>query len=118
MPTTLILTALPSVILQWDDQDADGGVYSPEITHRYLQGPLVDQILADEQPEAGETYWPLQDHMGTVRDVAHRDATTGDLTTANSISYDAFGNITAIANRKTIPAMGEFFAGFGFSTKL
>ncbi|MCR4415477.1 MAG: hypothetical protein NUV77_23960, partial [Thermoguttaceae bacterium] len=48
--------------------DAQGNVM-----HRYLWGPAVDQILADEQLQADGTsdmLWPLTDHLGTVRDLA------------------------------------------------
>ena len=50
-----------------------------KITNRYLWGPAVDQILADEQVDwnAGahdydidQILWPLTDHQGTVRDLA------------------------------------------------
>jgi YD repeat-containing protein len=36
-------------------------------THRYLFGPGVDQVLADETPT--QTLWALSDNQGTVRDI-------------------------------------------------
>jgi len=67
-----------------------------EITNRYLHGPAVDQILADEQvtsaSTAGNVLWPLTDHLATVRDVAEHDTVTGITTIANHIVYDSFGN--------------------------
>jgi len=46
-----------------------------ELNKRYLWGPAVDQILAEEQlstlnPELSTLYWPLTDHLNTVRDLA------------------------------------------------
>ena len=61
---------------------------SNSITHRYLWGPAVDQILADEQV-GGEVLYPLTDHLGTVRDLLDSGGSV-----ANHIVYDAFGNVT------------------------
>lgn len=40
-----------------------------QLSHRYLHGPVIDQILADEQVDdlygAGEVLWPLTDHLVT-----------------------------------------------------
>ncbi len=56
------------------------GQGDPQLAHRYLWGPAVDQILADEQvtdPTApGNVVWPLTDHLNTVRDLAAYDADT------------------------------------------
>ncbi len=38
------------------------------VTNRYLWGPGVDQLLADEQV-GDQVYWAATDHLGTVRDV-------------------------------------------------
>ncbi len=70
---------------------------SKELTHRYLYGPQVDQVLVDEVFTAGaggqrvsdEVLWLLADHQGTIRDVVDD---TGAL--RNHIEYDSFGNIT------------------------
>ncbi len=48
----------PHIALQFDG--------TGQRTHRYLQGPAIDQILADENA-TGEVLWPLSDHLGTVR---------------------------------------------------
>src|SRR5204862_344979 len=37
-------------------------------THRYLYGPAVDQVLADEDI-AGDVHWLLADNLGSIRDV-------------------------------------------------
>jgi RHS repeat-associated protein len=72
-----------------------------ELYHRYLFGPGVDQILADEQysspsqtPSApGTVLWGLADNQGTIRDVI--DATGAVL---NHLTFTAFGAITAETN--------------------
>jgi len=69
----------------------------PEATHRYLWGPAVDQLLADEAV-SGEVTWPLTDHLGTIRDWAAYDDVLDETTIVNHILYDAFGRITEETN--------------------
>jgi RHS repeat-associated protein len=82
---------------------------SQQLTHRYLNGPAVDQVLVDEVFAAGvggqrvsdEVLWLLSDHQNTVRDVADANGTRrkhvdyGDSfgQIAGSQYYDAFGQI-------------------------
>jgi RHS repeat-associated protein len=84
------------IVLAFDgDSDTD-------LTNRYLWGPVVDQILADEQVtslgSAGDVIWPLTDHLGTARDLA--EYTDGPDTTAitNHRVYDSFGNLVSETN--------------------
>jgi RHS repeat-associated protein len=81
------------IALQFDDGD---------LTHRYLYGPHVDQILADEPvtsvSSAGDLLWPLADHLGTVRDLAEYDSGTDIPSIANHRTFDGFGNIVAESN--------------------
>ena len=81
--------------------EADGQG-DPQLAHRYLWGPAVDQILADEQvtdPTApGNIVWPLTDHLNTVRDLAIYDADTDTTTIVNHLIYDAYGRITSQSN--------------------
>jgi RHS repeat-associated protein len=61
------------------------------LEHRYLWGPQIDQILADEQigsPSA--VYWTLTDQLGSVRDVVDSD---GDV--VRQVAYDSFGNVAS-----------------------
>ena len=58
-------------------------------THRYLHGPQVDQVLAQETAD-GETQWALTDHQGSVRDVIDNDGAV-----LNHITYDSFGQVTS-----------------------
>jgi len=101
--TNALLDAVGQIVLQFDDTSG-----TPELTHRYLWGPAVDQILADEVlpppgpgegfggdplSTAGEVLWALSDHLGTVRDIAYHDPTTGNTLVALHRSYDAFGRL-------------------------
>jgi RHS repeat-associated protein len=81
------------------EADAQG---DPQLAHRYLWGPAVDQILADEQitdPTApGNILWPLTDHLNTVRDLAAYDADTDTTTIVNHLIYDAYGRLVSQSN--------------------
>ena len=67
----------------------DGG---GNLTHRYLHGTGVDQVLASEDAQ-GEVLWALADNQGTVRDVV--DATG---VVVNHVTYDSFGGVTGESN--------------------
>ena len=97
-----------------------------DLSHRYLWGPAVDQILADEQlsppaprtgagegqgeggegsgaagydlTQPGNVVWPLTDNLGTVRDLAVYNAATGVTSVANHRVYDSFGNLKSQTN--------------------
>ncbi len=60
-------------------------------THRYLFGPGVDQVLADETTTG--INWSLVDNQGTVRDII--DSSGGVL---NHLIYDSFGRVTNETN--------------------
>jgi RHS repeat-associated protein len=57
-------------------------------THRYIFGPAVDQVLADQTPDGMD--WLLADDEGSIHDLV--DAATNRL--IEHISYDAFGQPT------------------------
>ncbi len=82
----------------YDDQNIVLRFAAGNLANRYLHGPLVDQVLADEQVDGlGDTeqlLWPLTDRLGTVRDLAQYDDVSDVTTIANHITYDAFGQIT------------------------
>ena len=65
---------------------------------RYLWGPAVDQLLAEEgvrlQGSEG-TLWQLTDNLGSVRDLAEYDEASGTTSVVNHITYDSFGNVTS-----------------------
>jgi RHS repeat-associated protein len=84
-----------------------------QVTNRYLWGPAVDQILADEQVQfdgSSVILWALTDHLNTVRDLAALDNETGVTTIVNHIVYDAFGRVTS----QTDPTVGTLF---GFTAR-
>jgi RHS repeat-associated protein len=64
------------------------------LTHRYLHGPAVDQVFADEDA-LGEILWGLGDNQGTIRDVADYDAVSDTTTIANHREFTAFGELTS-----------------------
>ena len=76
------------IILQLDQQG--------EVTHRLLWGPQTDLLLGDEVMDTetdttDQLYWALGDHQNTVRDLAVRDLTTGEVSIAEHRDYSAFG---------------------------
>jgi YD repeat-containing protein len=75
------------------------------LTNRYLHGPAVDQILADEQLDEilrttapGNVLWPLTDNLGTVRDLAQYEDATGITDVVNHLTYGAFGRVASESN--------------------
>ncbi|REJ67373.1 MAG: RHS repeat-associated core domain-containing protein [Planctomycetota bacterium] len=84
-----------------------------DLSHRYLWGPAVDQILADESVASltseGNVLWPLADNLGTVRDLAEYDDVGDTTSVVNHITYDAFGNVTS----ETAAAVDHLFGYTG-----
>jgi RHS repeat-associated protein len=78
------------------------GSAAGDLTNRYLWGPNVDQLLADETvtslTSAGNVQWPLADHPGTIRDIADRNESTGVTTVTNHRRYDSFGILESETN--------------------
>ena len=64
------------------------GLQATDLTHRYLWGAAVDQLLADD-PAVGELLWTLGDHEQTIRDVIDNQ---GNVELHRE--YDSFGKIT------------------------
>jgi RHS repeat-associated protein len=60
-------------------------------THRYLYGPGIDQVLADETSTG--VNWALVDNQGTVRDVIDSQGQV-----LNHIVYDSYGQVTSETN--------------------
>ncbi|HPZ82112.1 MAG TPA: hypothetical protein PL064_01685, partial [Thermogutta sp.] len=87
-----------------------GQVQAGDLEWRYLWGPAVDQILAEENVDNGadETVqWTLTDHLNTVRDIAKYDSGSDMTTVVNHLTYDAFGQITSQTN-PTVTALFAF----------
>jgi RHS repeat-associated protein len=100
----------PQIVLHFGREGA-GDAGETDLAHRYLWGPNVDQILADENldssqpPALSRILWPLTDHLNTVRDLATYNSSTDTTTIVSHLIYDAFGNIVA----QTDPTIGTLF---------
>lgn len=72
-----------NVVMDFDDPDGDGETDSPVLARRYLFGPAVDQVLAQE--DVGEDFedparvqWFLADNQGTTRYLSDNAGAMGD----------------------------------------
>ena len=85
---------------------------SPSMTHRYLWSDQVDELLADEQ-NPGLSYrnilWSLADQLGSIRDIADANETTGITSIANHRRYDGNGKRLTESN----PAVDLIFGYTG-----
>ena len=68
------------IVLEFDDDVAyeHGTLNMSDLGHRYLWGPAVDQLLADENATTNVITWPLPDHLGTIRDWVNNSGTNLD----------------------------------------
>ena len=96
---------LNHIVLRFEDADGEGTQESPELASRYLWNHVRDEIWAEEKIDEllgpttiGKTYWTLNDHLGSVRDIAKHDDTTGITEVVVHRVYDAYGQITAETN--------------------
>ncbi|TWT66157.1 RHS repeat-associated core domain-containing protein [Allorhodopirellula solitaria] len=89
-------------VLRATDSDGETATETFTLASRYLYGDMVDQLLADEQynggtgPDvsattasatAGDSYWALTDHLGSVRDLVDNSGVI-----RQHVAYDSFGN--------------------------
>ena len=93
---TFFLYDQGQIVLQFD-KSGSGDVEASNLSHRYLWGPAVDQLLADEQVDwvsdsdaDGPVYWAMTDNLGSVRDVIDSDGKK-----RIHRKLDSFGNITS-----------------------
>jgi len=84
-------------VLEWVDTNgpASGGVV---VAKRFLNGPAVDMILAEEDSSVSITasdrvLWPHADNQGTVRDLLNHDGEH-----VEHYTYDAFGELVAVTD--------------------
>jgi RHS repeat-associated protein len=79
------------IVLEFD-KTGGGALETADLARRYLWGPTVDQLLADEDvnsltdAELNQVRWPLTDHLGTPRDWI---SSSGAL--LDHAEYDSFG---------------------------
>ena len=78
-----------------DATSTDPPLAASALSHRYLWGPKVDQILADEKltGPTPEVLWTLGDHLNTVRDIV--EYTGGVTTVTQHLVYNSFGTETS-----------------------
>jgi RHS repeat-associated protein len=79
------------VLLDFIDNDGSGPA-ALTLPQRYLHGPAVDQVLAQDDG-VGNTLWHLSDHLGTVRDLVD---STGVV--RNHLVYDSYGWLISQSN--------------------
>jgi len=83
------------IALQWDENASTSAI---ELTHRYLWGPMVDQLFTDEEvtslTSAGTNRWALTNHLGSVTDLVTYDPGIDATTNIKHRGFDGFGNIT------------------------
>ena len=75
-----------------------------QVDHRYMNGPAIDQVFADEGSGTGnQVLWYLSDSQNTVRDVAKYTTVTtgGTAKIRNHLEYDSFGNVTSVDDPTT-----------------
>ncbi len=97
------------VILDFEDSDGIGGV-PPVLEQRYLHGPGIDQVLAQE-PGVGPALWLLADHQNSTRGIVDSQGQV-----VNQLSFDAYGNIASESN----PAINTryLYAGREYDTEV
>ena len=108
------------IVLQFDHAGAGTAVAS-DLSHRYLWGPAVDQLMADEQvthglSQPGDVLWALTDHENSVRDLA--TYSNGTTTIANHRIYDAYGKLTPDASATVDCLFGYTGRPFDANTRL
>ncbi len=80
------------VLLDFEDTDGAASPITPVLAQRYLHGPAVDQVLAQDDG-LGNVIWHLADHLGSVHDLVNSSGAV-----VNHLTYDSFGNFTAQSN--------------------
>ena len=112
------------IALQFDKSGA-GSLAATDLSQRYLWGPAVNQLLAQETPgaaisglmQAGAVDWALTDNLGTVRDMAVYNATTGATNIAMHRVYDSYGNMTSQTNPSASLGVAAVDCLFGYTGK-
>lgn len=90
------------------DWSVSGETFSPDVEHRLMNGPMLDQVFADEVSN-GDVLWNLHDSQYTVRDVAKfsdsnsNGAVDGKADLVNHLTYNDFGEVTAETNSSYSP---------------
>jgi RHS repeat-associated protein len=84
------------IVLEFDGTGS-GSLTATSPSHRYLWGPAVDQLLADEQLSGtAQVVWTLGDNENTIRDLATYNGST--TTVANHRVFSAYGQLLSQTN--------------------
>ncbi|MCL2624128.1 MAG: hypothetical protein FWD31_10735 [Planctomycetaceae bacterium] len=93
-----------------------GNLAMSNMSRRYLWGASQDELIADERyflTALNEfVLWVLPDHLGSVRDLLKLNS-SGVVSVANHIQYDAFGNVT-----QRLSSTGTDCSQFGYTAKM
>jgi len=85
-----------NAVLQFD------GSAASNLSHRYLWSDNVDELLADEvvtsPSSGGNVLWGLADHLGTIRDIADLNESTGSTSITNHRRFNSFGALVSESN--------------------
>ena len=102
------------IVLQFDSTSGSN-LTAGDLSHRYLWGEAVDQLMADEQVSADQTVWALTDHQNTVRDLATYNTTTHTTSIVNHRVFSAFGELLSQTNPQTstVAAVDSLFGYTG-----
>jgi RHS repeat-associated protein len=92
-PTEFFVYDGDDVALDFLDADGVGTGAAATLQKRYLHGPAVDQVLAQEDVtlatgHVDRVLWHLTDNLGSTRDLLRTDGTT-----KAHLQYDGFGNL-------------------------
>ena len=82
-----------------DDTTGTSALGNADLSDRYLWGPAVDQLLADEQLQGPpQVVWTLGDNQNTIRDLATYNAGTNMTTVVNHRVFSAYGRLLSQTN--------------------
>lgn len=100
------------VLLDFVDPDGTGQSFplKPVLARRYLHGPMVDQVFAQDSG-SGNILWYLADHLGSTRDLVNNSGTI-----QNHVVYDSFGRVVSQSNAAA--SSRYLFAGREFDPQL
>ena len=98
-----------------------GDLGNADLSERYLWGPAVDQLLAQETPvavdgllQAGTVDWALTDNLGSVRDLAVYDDATGTSIATHRV-FTSFGQQVSQVDPSTGLPTSAVDCLFGFT---
>ena len=95
-----------ALVQEYVDADGPSGGGAASLAHRFLHGPGVDDVLAQEDA-AGEVLWSLTDHQGSVRHVVKMNSGTPAI--VENLVYDSFGQLVEVTDGAGSPLSGSAF---------